>query len=114
MVLTMFERFSNRARSVLVHAQDEARQLGHNFIGTEHIILGLVQCGDDVVTQFLAGYDFTLEDVRQRIKETIGPGTEEVSGSPPFTPRSKKVLELSLREALAVGDKDIRPGHILL
>jgi ATP-dependent Clp protease ATP-binding subunit ClpC len=111
----MFERFSNKARSVLVFAQDEARELGHNFIGTEHLLLGVISASDDVVVQALHGYDFTLEDVRDRIRELIGPGTdEEITGPPPFTPRAKKVLELSLREALSMGHDHIGVPHILL
>ncbi len=111
----MFERFSSRARSVLVFAQDEARQLRHNYIGTEHLVLGIVQCGDEVVTHFLSGYDFTLEDLREQVTELIGPGSaDDVLGPPPFTARAKKVLELSLREALAMGHDHIGPAHILI
>jgi ATP-dependent Clp protease ATP-binding subunit ClpA len=110
----MFERFTNRARSVLVVAQDEARSLQHNFIGTEHLLLGVLAAKDDVVSQALSGYEITLEDARRRVRELIGPGNEDVSGPAPFTPRSKKVLELSLREALSMGHDHIGVPHILL
>lgn len=110
----MFERFSGRARAVLVDAQEEARDLDHNFIGTEHLMLGVVRSSDPVVTQCLAGYDFTLEDLRERVLEIVGRGDEAPTAPPPFTPRAKKVLELSLREAIAMGHDHIGPAHILL
>jgi ATP-dependent Clp protease ATP-binding subunit ClpA len=110
----MFERFSNRARAVLVNAQEEARMLQHNFIGTEHLLLGVIAANDDLVVHALSSYDFTLEDVREKVAETIGPGDEPLSGPPPFTPRAKKVLELSLREAISMGDDHIGVPHILL
>jgi ATP-dependent Clp protease ATP-binding subunit ClpA len=111
----MFERFTMAARAVLSTAQEEARQLHHNFIGTEHLALGVVGSGDAAVSQLLAGYDFTIEDMRTRVVETIGVVTEPgPGGPPPFTPRAKKVLELSLREALAMGHNEIQPAHILL
>jgi ATP-dependent Clp protease ATP-binding subunit ClpA len=113
----MFERFTNSARAVLVEAQDEAAGLGHNFIGTEHVMLGVVRSGDPVVAQILKGYDFTLEDLRQKVTDMIGSGPDPTgsSGGPvPFTPRAKKVLELSLREALSLGHNHIAPPHLLL
>ncbi len=110
----MFERFTASARAVLITAQHEARDLGHNFIGTEHIALGVLQSQDATLSQVLGGYEFTLEEVRDRIAELIGPGGEVVTGPPPFTPRAKKVLELSLREALAMGHDHIGPSHVLL
>jgi ATP-dependent Clp protease ATP-binding subunit ClpA len=112
--MTMFERFTNKSRSVLVYAQDEARGLRHDFIGTEHLLLGVVAANDEAVVQALAGYDFTLEDVRTAVTAIVGPGEEEIVGAPAFTPRAKKVLELSLREALALGHDHIGVPHILL
>jgi ATP-dependent Clp protease ATP-binding subunit ClpA len=110
----MFERFTQRARSVLVHAQDEAGALQHNFIGTEHLLLGVIATNDEVVTQALSDYDITLDDVRERVRALIGPGDEEIIDRRPFTPRAKKVLELSLREALSMGHDHIGVSHILL
>jgi ATP-dependent Clp protease ATP-binding subunit ClpA len=113
--VVMFERFTDRARRVLVLAQEEARLLNHNFIGTEHILLGLIHEGDGVAAQTLAMVGISLEAVRLRVSETIGPaGHSSHPGSPPFTPRAKKVLELSLREALQLGHNYIGTEHMLL
>ena len=110
----MFERFTDRARRVLVLAQEEARLLEHNYIGTEHILLGLVREGDGVAAKALESLDISLEAVRAKVAETLGPAGPEATGSVPFTPRSKKVLELSLREALRLGHNYIGTEHILL
>ena len=110
----VFERFTDRARRVLVLAQEEARLLHHNFIGTEHLLLGLVHQGDGVAAQVLGQLGIALEDVRTRVDEIVGRSAMEDTGSPPFTPRAKKVLELSLREALQLGHNYIGTEHILL
>ena len=110
----MFERFTDRARRVLVLAQEEARLLNHSFIGTEHLLLGLLREGDGVAAVALGELDISLDDVRDRVEETIGLSGTAPSGSPPFTPRAKKVLELSLREALQLGHNYIGTEHILL
>jgi hypothetical protein len=110
----VFERFTDRARRVLVLAQEEARLLNHGFIGTEHILLGLIHEGDGVAAKALEELDISLEDVRARVEELIGPSGSVPDGSPPFTPRAKKVLELSLREALQLGHNYIGTEHILL
>ena len=110
----MFERFTDRARRVLVLAQEEARILGHPFIGTEHILLGLIHEGDGIAAQALESGGISLEAVRTKVEEVIGPATEPKNGSPPFTPRTKKVLELSHREALQLGHNYISTEHILL
>lgn len=109
----MFERFTDRTRRVLVLAQDEARLLNHNFIGTEHILLGLINEGEGVAAKALDSLGIHLEAVRAKVAETIGPGSS-VTGSPPFTPRAKKVLELSLREALQLGHDYIGTEHLLM
>ena len=110
----MFERFTDRARRVLVLAQEEARLLNHGFIGTEHLLLGLVHEGDGVAARALAELQITLDALREKIEATIGPSGGPPIGSPPFTPRAKKVLELSLREALQLDDNYIGTEHILL
>jgi ATP-dependent Clp protease ATP-binding subunit ClpC len=110
----MFERFTDRARRVLVLAQEEARLLNHNFIGTEHILLGLIHEGEGVAARALDDLDITLGAVREKVEETIGLSGTLPTGSPPFTPRAKKVLELSLREALQLGHNYIGTEHILL
>jgi ATP-dependent Clp protease ATP-binding subunit ClpC len=110
----MFERFTDRARRVVVLAQDEARNLGHNYIGTEHILLGLIHEGDGVAAKALQAMDISLGSVRQQVEEIIGRGFGMPSGHIPFTPRAKKVLELSLREALQLGHNYIGTEHILL
>ncbi|MBO3748647.1 Clp protease [Streptosporangiaceae bacterium NEAU-GS5] len=112
----MFERFTDRARRVVVLAQEEARMLRHNYIGTEHILLGLVAEGEGAAARVLAESSFDIESVRQAVAEMIGTGAEgtETPGHIPFTPRAKKVLELSLREALQLNHNYIGTEHILL
>jgi len=110
----VFERFTDRARRVVVIAQEEARLLNHNYIGTEHILLGLIHEGDSVAAQVLTGMDISLETVRAEVDEIVGPGSSPPSGHIPFTPRAKKVLELALREALQLGHNYIGTEHILL
>src|SRR5579863_8245457 len=110
----MFERFTDRARRVVVLAQEEARMLNHNYIGTEHILLGLIHEGEGVAAKALESLGISLEAVRQQVEEIIGQGQQAPTGSPPFTPRAKKVLELSLREALQLGHKYIGTEHMLL
>src|SRR6058998_97378 len=110
----MFERFTDRARRVVVLAQEEARMLNHNYIGTEHILLGLIHEGEGVAAKALESLNISLEAVRQQVEEIIGPGQAAPTGHIPFTPRAKKVLELSLREALQLGHNYIGTEHILL
>ncbi|MCT1807906.1 ATP-dependent Clp protease ATP-binding subunit [Dermabacter hominis] len=110
----MFERFTDRARRVIVLAQDEARLLNHNYIGTEHILLGLIHEGEGVGAKALESLGITLEGVREQVREIITEGTQAPTGHIPFTPRAKKVLELSLREALQLGHGYIGTEHILL
>jgi ATP-dependent Clp protease ATP-binding subunit ClpC len=110
----LFERFTDRARRVVVLAQEEARLLNHNYIGTEHILLGLIHEGEGVAAKALESLGISLEAVRQQVEEIIGQGGSSPSGHIPFTPRAKKVLELSLREALQLGHNYIGTEHILL
>jgi ATP-dependent Clp protease ATP-binding subunit ClpA len=110
--MAMFERFDNEARSVITKAQEIARELGHNWIGTEHLLLGLEGTTGAEMLQTLDASDFAA--YRTRIVELVGKGPSPLAGAPAFTPRAKKVLELSLREALGRGDRSIRPEHILL
>jgi ATP-dependent Clp protease ATP-binding subunit ClpC len=110
----MFERFTDRARRVVVLAQEEARMLSHNYIGTEHILLGLIHEGDGIAAKALESLGISLEGVRAQVEEIIGQGQQAPSGHIPFTPRAKKVLELSLREALQLGHNYIGTEHILL
>ena len=110
----MFERFTDRARRVVVLAQDEARMLNHNYIGTEHILLGLIHEGEGVAAKALEALGISLEAVREQVIEIIGEGQNAPTGHIPFTPRAKKVLELSLREALQLGHNYIGTEHILL
>jgi ATP-dependent Clp protease ATP-binding subunit ClpC len=110
----MFERFTDRARRVVVLAQEEARMLNHNYIGTEHILLGLIHEGEGVAAKALESLGISLEAVRAQVEEIIGQGQQAPSGHIPFTPRAKKVLELSLREALQLGHNYIGTEHILL
>ena len=110
----MFERFTDRARRVVVLAQEEARMLNHNYIGTEHILLGLMHEGEGVAAKALESLGISLEAVRQQVEEIIGQGQQAPSGHIPFTPRAKKVLELSLREALQLNHSYIGTEHILL
>jgi ATP-dependent Clp protease ATP-binding subunit ClpC len=112
---SMFERFTDRARRVVVLAQEEARLLDHNFIGTEHLLLGLLREADGVAARTLDALDISLEAVRDRVQEIIGTGAHRAGeGQIPFTPRAKKVLELSLREALNLGHNYIGTEHLLL
>ncbi|HZA77557.1 MAG TPA: ATP-dependent Clp protease ATP-binding subunit [Acidimicrobiales bacterium] len=110
----MFERFTDRARRVVVLAQEEARLLNHNYIGTEHILLGLIHEGEGVAAKALESLGISLEAVRAQVEEIIGQGQSAPTGHIPFTPRAKKVLELSLREALQLGHNYIGTEHILL
>jgi len=110
----LFERFTDRARRVVVLAQEEARLLNHNYIGTEHILLGLIHEGEGVAARALESMGISLESVRSQVVEIIGQGSQAPSGHIPFTPRAKKVLELSLREALQLGHNYIGTEHILL
>ena len=110
----MFERFTDRARRVVVLAQEEARLLNHNYIGTEHILLGLIHEGEGVAAKALESLSISLEGVREQVQDIIGQGSSSPSGHIPFTPRAKKVLELSLREALQLGHNYIGTEHILL
>ena len=110
----MFERFTDRARRVIVLAQEEARALNHNYMGTEHILLGLIKEGEGVAAKALESMGINLEDVRREVIDIIGHGTQPVTGHIPFTPRAKKVLELSLREGLQMGHKYIGTEFLLL
>ncbi len=110
----MFERFTEKARRVVVYAQEEARMLNQNYIGTEHLLLGLIREPDGVAAKALESLRISLDDVRQQVEELIGRGTYVPTGHIPFTPRAKKVLELSLREALQLGHNYIGTEHILL
>jgi len=110
----MFERFTDRARRVVVLAQEEARMLNHNYIGTEHILLGLIHEGEGVAAKALESLGISLDAVREQVQEIIGQGQQTQSGHIPFTPRAKKVLELSLREGLQLGHSYIGTEHILL
>ncbi|EGT5574715.1 ATP-dependent Clp protease ATP-binding subunit [Corynebacterium striatum] len=110
----MFERFTDRARRVIVLAQEEARMLNHNYIGTEHILLGLIHEGEGVAAKALESMGISLEDVRREVEEIIGHGSQPHTGHIPFTPRAKKVLELSLREGLQMGHKYIGTEFLLL
>ena len=110
----MFERFTDRARRVVVLAQEEARMLNHNYIGTEHLLLGLIHEGEGVAAKALESMGISLEAVRSQVEEIIGQGQAAPTGHIPFTPRAKKVLELSLREALQLGHNYIGTEHILL
>ena len=110
----MFERFTDRARRVIVLAQEEARTLQHNYIGTEHLLLGLIREGEGVAAKALAAKGVTLEDTRKQVEEMIGKGNAAPNGHIPFTPHAKQVLELSLREALQLGHSYIGTEHILL
>jgi ATP-dependent Clp protease ATP-binding subunit ClpC len=110
----LFERFTERARQVVVLAQDEARALKHNYIGTEHILLGLLREEEGLAARVLESLDITVEEVRAQIARIVGQGDEVTTGQIPFTPRAKKVLELALREALSLGHNYIGTEHILL
>ena len=110
----MFERFTNQARRVVVLAQEESRSLNHNYIGTEHLVLGLLREGQGTGAKALESLDVTVEAVRGEVETRIGRGDQQQSGHIPFTPRAKKALELSLRESLALGHGYIGTGHLML
>ena len=110
----MFERFTDRARRVVPLAQAEAKRLDHNYIGTEHLLLGLIREGEGLAAKAMESLGISLDAVRQQVEEIIGRGQQAPSGHMPFTPRAKKVLELSLREALQLGHDYIGTEHILL
>jgi ATP-dependent Clp protease ATP-binding subunit ClpA len=110
----MFEKFTERARQVVVLAQEEARTLKHNYIGTEHILLGLLREEEGLAARVLESLDITVERVRAQVVQIVGAGEEVTSGQIPFTPRAKKVLELALREALMLGHNFIGTEHVLL
>jgi ATP-dependent Clp protease ATP-binding subunit ClpC len=110
----VFERFTERARQVVVLAQDEAMALKHNYIGTEHILLGLLREEEGLAARVLESLDITVEEVRAQVERLVGRGDKSATGQIPFTPRAKKVLELALKEALALGHSYIGTEHILL
>ena len=110
----MFERFTERGRQVVVLAQGEAQALRHNYIGTEHILLGLLREEEGIAARVLESLSITVEEVRAQVARLVGQGDEIVTGQIPFTPRAKKVLELSLREALSLGHDYIGTEHLLL
>ena len=110
----MFERFTERARQVVVLAQDEARALRHNYIGTEHILLGLLREEEGLAARALESLGITVDEVRAQVARIVGQGDELTTGQIPFTPRAKRVLEHSLREALAMGHNHIGTEHVLL
>jgi ATP-dependent Clp protease ATP-binding subunit ClpC len=113
-VVEVFERFTDRARRVVVLAQEEARMLNHNYLGTEHILLGLIHEGEGVAARALESLGISLEAVRQQVQEVIGQGQQAPAAHIPFTPRAKKVLELASQEALQLGHNYIGTEHILL
>ena len=110
----MFERFTDEARQVVVLAQDEARALRHNYIGTEHILLGLLREEEGLAARLLESLSVTAQDVRAQVARIVGQGDEVTTGQIPFTPRAKKVLELALRDALSLGHDYIGTEHILI
>src|SRR5689334_10564141 len=110
----MFQKFTDRARQVVVLAQEEARLLGHNYIGTEHVLLAVADQGDGLAATVLAEAGLTADAIRAEIETTIGRGTEPASGHVPFTPRAKKSLENAMRESMKHGDGMITPAHLLL
>jgi ATP-dependent Clp protease ATP-binding subunit ClpC len=110
----VFERFTERARQVVILAQHEARALKHNYIGTEHILLGLLRDPESLAARVLESFDVTVEDVRAQVALIVGYGDEVTTGQIPFTPRATKVLELALRESLSLGHDYIGTEHLLL
>jgi len=110
----VFERFTDGAREVVVLAQDEARGLGHNYIGTEHLLLGMLRDEAGAAARVLGAFDITLEETRAAVERIVGRGDDVATGEVPFTPRAKKVLELSKREALSMGNNYIGTEHLLL
>jgi ATP-dependent Clp protease ATP-binding subunit ClpC len=112
--MAVFERFTERARQVVVLAQEEARTLKHNYIGTEHLLLGLLREEEGLGARVLGSLGITVEEVRAQVARIVGEGDELTSGQIPFTPRAKRVLELALREGLALGHNYIGTEHVLL
>jgi ATP-dependent Clp protease ATP-binding subunit ClpC len=110
----MFQKFTPPARQVVVFGQDEARELGHDWIGTEHLLLGLLREGQGIAARALAALGITLDEVRPRVLEVVGRGDVVATGQIPFTPRAKRVLELALRESLTLGHTWIGTEHLLL
>jgi ATP-dependent Clp protease ATP-binding subunit ClpC len=110
----MFERFTHRARRVVVLAQEESQRLSHNYIGSEHLLLGLLAEQEGVAARALESLNVTLTAAREQVEEIIGPGQQTPHGHIPFTPRAKKILELALREALTMGSEAIDTEHLLL
>src|SRR5438067_2205671 len=110
----MFERFTERARMVVVLGQDQARHHKHNYIGTEHLLLGLLREEEGLAARVLESLDITVEEVRAQVARIIGEGDEVTTGQIPFTPRAKKVLELALRESVSLGHNHIGTEHVLL
>ena len=110
----MFERFTDRSRRVLVLAQEDVRELNHDFIGTEHVLLGLIREGDGIAAKTLAAAGVTYDAVLKKVLERPGRSSDSSPGAPPFTPRAKRVLELSLREAMQLGHNYIGTEHLLL
>src|SRR5919201_5238055 len=110
----MFERFTERARKVVVLAQEEARHFNHNYIGTEHLLLGLLREDEGVAARALSALNVALDEVREQVESIVGYGEEGTGAQAPFTPPAKKVLELALREALSLGHNYIGTEHILL
>jgi ATP-dependent Clp protease ATP-binding subunit ClpC len=110
----MFERFTERARQVVVLAQEEARALKHNYIGTEHLLLGLLREEEGIAARVLESLEVTVEEVRAQVANIVGEGDEVPGAQIPFTPRAKNVLELALREALSLGHNHVGTEHVLL
>jgi ATP-dependent Clp protease ATP-binding subunit ClpC len=110
----VFERFTERARQVVVLAQDEARLLKHNYIGTEHLLLGLLREEEGLAARVLERFEITVEEARAQVARIVGEGDEVTTGQMPLAPRAKKVLELALREALSLGHNHVETEHILL
>ena len=110
----MFERFTERARQVVVLAQDESRSLKHHYIGTEHLLLGLLREEEGIAARVLTSLGISLEDVRAEVAQLVGPGDDIATGQVPFTPRAKEVLELALEEGLSLGHNYIGTEHVLL
>jgi ATP-dependent Clp protease ATP-binding subunit ClpC len=113
-VATVFERFTEAARQVVVLAQEEARSLGHDYIGTEHLLLGLLREEDGLAARVLESLGLTVVEVRAEVARTVGESGHVAAGQMPFTPRAKKVLELALREAISLGHENIDTEHVLL
>jgi ATP-dependent Clp protease ATP-binding subunit ClpC len=110
----MFERFTDRSRRAIVLAQEESRRFSHRYIGTEHLLLGLLVEGEGVAASVLGGAGVTVDQVRATVEEVVAPGSEKVLGHVPFTPRTRRALETALREALQLGHNYIGTEHLLL